>query len=304
MSKPYPGDWVLRSVLFVPGHIEPMMKKGADTDADCVILDLEDAVPADWKLTARKKARRILDEGVYAKKTVFVRINALQTSLSTEDIAAVACGSLNGFVYPRANCAEDLQRLDSQLGSTEEDLQLPSGHFSLITVIETTRAMLNVRAVAEASPRIVALIFGCEDFLADLQGRHSDGDIALLAPRAQVALAARAIGAEPIDTPYVRVGDLDGLRRFAETGRDLGMAGMCALTPRQVDIVNEVYTPSAEEAQSARQVIEAAENPADSDRGVFIAEGKFISPPTVKAARKTISRHEAICNLQKFYQKV
>lgn len=303
MSKPYPGDWVLRSVLFVPGHIEPMMKKGADTQADCVILDLEDAVPADWKLTAREKARRILDEGIYAQKTVFVRINALQTSLTTEDIAAVACESLNGFVYPRANCAEDIQRLESELSRTEEDLQLPPGHFSLIAVIETVKAVLNVRAVAEASPRIVALIFGCEDFLADLQGRHSDGDVALLAPRVQVALAARAIGVEPIDTPYIRVSDLDGLRRFAETGRDLGMTGMCALTPRQVDIINEVHTPSAEEVQSARQVIEAAQHPASSDRGVFIAGGQFISPPTVKAARKIIARHEAICNLQKFYQK-
>jgi citrate lyase subunit beta/citryl-CoA lyase len=303
MSKPYQSDWVLRSVLFVPGHSERMMKKSAGTEADCLVLDLEDAVPAVLKAAARETVRHALEKGLYSEKAVFVRVNSFETNLTSGDLAGVACGELNGIVYPRANCAEDIERLDSKLEQIERDLGLPAGHFSLIPVIETVRAVLNARAVTKASQRLVGLIFGCEDFLADLQGRHSDGDMALIVPRAQVALAARAAGIEPVDTPYVRVKDPEGLRVFAEAGRDLGMGGMCAMNPGQVFAINEIYTPSDEEIRSAREVIEAAESAENSERGVFIAAGKFISPPTVKAAQKTLARFETIRNLKEFYRK-
>ena len=304
MSKPYQGNWILRSVLFVPGHSERMIRKGADTEADCVVLDLEDAVPAGLKARARETVRNALETGIYSKKVVFLRINSFETNLTAEDLAGTACRELHGIVYPRANCAEDIERLDSKLEQTERDLGLHAGHFSLIPVIEMVRAVLNARAITKASPRLVGLIFGCEDFLTDLQGRHSDDEIALIVPRAQVALAARAAGVEPIDTPYVQVEDTNGLRVFAETGRDLGMGGMCAMNPDQVTVINEIYTPSNEEIRSAREVIEAAESPASTERGVFIADGKFISPPTVKAAQKILARHETIRNLEEFYRLV
>lgn len=303
MSKPYQGDWVLRSVLFVPGHSETMVKKGADTEADCIVLDLEDAVPAGLKAKARETVRHALEKGVYSRKAVFVRVNSFETNLTNEDLAGVACVNLNGIVYPRANCAEDIERLDSKLACRERELGLTAGHLSLIPVLETVRAVLNARAVTKASQRLVGLIFGCEDFLADLQGRHSDDDIALVVPRAQVALAARAAGIEPVDTPYVQVKDLEGLRRFAARGRDLGMGGMCAMNPAQVSVINDMYTPTDEEIRSGREVIEAAESPDSAERGVFIAGGKFISPPTVKAAQKTLACHEAIRNLEEFYRK-
>lgn len=303
MSKPYQGNWILRSVLFVPGHSERMIKKGADTEADCVVLDLEDAVPAALKAAARETVHHALEKGLYSKKAVFVRVNSFETNLTAEDLAGVVCGKLNGIVYPRANCAEDIERLASKLEQIERDLGLPEGHFSLIPVIETVRAVLNARAVTKASQRLVGLIFGCEDFLADLQGRHSDDDVTLIVPRAQVALAARAAGIEPVDTPYVQVKDLQGLRRFAARGRNLGMGGMCAMNPGQVSAINDIYTPADEEVRSAREVIEAAESPESAKWGVFVTAGKFISPPTVKAARKTLARYEAIRNLEESYRK-
>ena len=290
-------------MLFVPGHLEEMMKKGAGTAADCIVLDLEDAVPSCDKLIARKKVRHALEEGVYLRKTVFVRVNSFETDLTIGDIEGVACRNLHGFVYPRADRAEDIKRLDSQLERIEKNLDLPAGHFSLIAVIETPLAVLNARNTAEASPRIVGLIFGCEDFLAELQGRHSADEIALVTPRAQVAMAARAAGIEPIDTPYVKVSDIEGLRSFAEMSLNLGMAGMCALTPQQAAVINEIYTPKEEEIQYARKVLQAAEEIEGSDRGVFIAGDKFISPPTIKAARKTLARYEAIRSLEIFCER-
>lgn len=300
MSKSYPGDWVFRSVLFVPGHLEKMMRGAADSEADCLILDLEDAVPAGKKATARREVHNILEEGIYTNLSVFVRVNSFETGLTQKDVESVACSRLHGFVYPWANRPEDIQNFHRQLEQAENSLGLAKGYFSLIAVIEAPLGVINAHAIAQASDRIVGLIFGCEDFLAELQGRHNQDEIALTAPRAQVAMAARAVGITPIDTPYVRARDLAGLRNFARTGRNLGMAGGCALTPRQATVINEIYTPTVEEIQQARSVIEASENRDNLDRGVFIVLDKFISPPTVKAARKTLARHEAIRSFEEF----
>lgn len=301
MAKPYDGDWVLRSVLFVPGHIEKMLHKAAGTKADCIVLDLEDAVPDEGKDVARSVTRSFLEKANYPRKTVFVRVNSFETGLTEKDLEGVACRAVHGFVYPWANSAEDIEKLDDRLGQIERNLDLPNGRFSVIAVIESPRGILNVAAIAQASSRMVGLIFGCEDYLAEMQGRHSVGEASLVMPRAQVAMAARAANIEPIDSPYVRIHDLEGLRAFAETGRDLGMAGMCALTPGQIPVINEVYTPSEEEIQLAREILAATESEENSERGVFLAGDKFISPPTLKAARKTIARYEAIHDLEAFY---
>jgi citrate lyase subunit beta/citryl-CoA lyase len=154
--------------------------------------------------------------------------------------------------------------------------------------------VLNAAEIASASPRMMALIFGCEDYLAALQGRHSDAEEALLTPRALVAMAARAAGLEAIDTPYVRVHDLESLKWFAIQGRDLGFSGMCALSPRQIPVIHEAYTPSKEEIRQAEEVIAVAERSQAEGRGVMISGGAFVSPPTVRAAKKLLERTEAI----------
>lgn len=300
MSKPYSGDWVIRSALFVPGHIDRMLAKAAKTEADCVVLDLEDAVPAGRKQEAREKVRQALDQGMFSRMATFVRVNSLETSLAVQDLERAACGQLHGIVYPGANRPEEIIELDSQLGRIEKGANLPIGHLSIIALIETPQAVLNAYAIARASTRMVGLIFGCEDFLAQLQGRHCEGEASLHVPRAQMAMAGRAAGIEPIDTPYVKVHDLAGLRSFADMGRNLGMAGMCALAPDQVLLINEVYTPTYDEIEIAREMVQAADNAAGAQRGVFLSNGKFISPPTLRAAGKTLARHEAICQLEEF----
>jgi len=302
MAKPYKSSWVLRSLLFVPGHIEKMVRKGAGSDADCVVLDLEDAVPEKNKADGREMIRHFLGEGLYAKKTVFCRINPLDTGLTLKDLDAVACRQLHGFVYPMVYTPDDIKNFDAQLRLMEIHLGLDIGHFSIIALIETPLAVLNALQIARASERMVGLLFGCEDYLAELQGRHSaEGDFSLLAPRSKVALASRAAGLEPIDTPYVRVHDLEGMRKFATGGRDLGMAGCLVMTPKQIPIAHEVYTPSEEEIKYATDVVEAAENARAEGRGIVVVDGKFISPPTLKGAENVLKRHRAILDLESFH---
>jgi len=300
MAKPYPGEWVLRSMLWVPGQIDKMLAKGPETDADCVVLDLEDAVPPAEKATARGKIRQVLEAGLYRRKTVFVRINPIDTGLTLRDLDGVACAHLHGFVYPMTYTADDIKKFDAQLSLIENHLNLPKGHFSIVAVIETPLAVLNAYSIATASDRIVALIFGCEDYLAEQRARHSENDVSLHTPRMMIAMAARAAQVVPVDAAYVRVHDLQGLRAFATCARDLGMGGMAALTPAQIAVANEIYTPTAEEIETAQAIVDAAAAAEREGRGVVVVDNKFISPPTLKAARTTIARGEAIRALEEF----
>lgn len=302
MAKPYEGNWVLRSVLFVPGHIEKMAQKAALSEADCVVLDLEDAVPPQFKKQGREIIREVLKSGMFVKKTVFVRINPLETGLTLRDVEAVAYQELHGFIYPMARTPDNIKNFDAQLRLIEHHQGLPLEHFSIIALIETPLAVLNAYQIATASKRMVGLLFGCEDFLAELEGQHNADEIALHTPRAQVALAARAVGIEPIDTPYVKVHDLEGLKIFARQGRTLGMSGMLVMSPSQIPVVHDIYTPSEEEITFAREVVKTEEDAQASGKGIVIVDGKFISPPSVKAARNVLTRFEAIQKLQDFAQ--
>jgi len=294
MSKPYEGSWVIRTFLFVPGHIDKMLAKGTSSDADCVALCLEDAVPEEEKENARKKIREVLGKGLYKKKTVFVRINPIETGLTLKDLEGVACKELNGFVYPMAYTPDDIKKFDAQLSLTEDQLGLVKGHFSIIVLIETPLAVLNAYDIAKASDRVVGLLFGCEDYMAEMESRYSEKEKSLFVPRSLIAMAARAAGIEAIDTPYVRVHDLEGLERFATLGRDLGMSGMLVMTPRQLDTAKKCYTPSQEEIAYATEVVESAEQARREGRGIIVVNDKFISPPTLKQATKLLDRVNAI----------
>lgn len=300
MKKPYKGPWVMRTFLFVPGHIEKFLKKASQAEADCIAFCLEDAVPHNEKETARKLIRKILSEGFFANKPVFVRINSMDTGLTLRDLEAVACKELDGFVYPMAYTPDDVKSFDAQLSLIENQLNLEKGHFSIVVLIETPLAVLKAYEIATASKRVVGLLFGCEDYMAEMESRYSVEERSLFAPRSMVAMAARAAGVEAIDTPYVKVHDLDGLKRFATLGRDLGMSGMLVMSPRQMDIVRECYTPCREEIETATEIVQAADEAAKEGRGIVIVKGNFVSPPTVKQSRKLLKRLDDISTAETY----
>ncbi|MBU1652893.1 CoA ester lyase, partial [bacterium] len=271
---------ILRSLLFVPGHIEKMLLRAAEIEADGIVLDLEDAVPAGQKETARHCVRNALKENNYKSKTVFIRVNPFESGLTRDDITAFSELPFDGFVYANTNDVEDIEKLNREIQQIEILGRRKRGTYRIIPILESPRGILNANRICDCSPRIVAVIFGCEDYLAEQEGRHSPGEEALLAPRTQVAMAAHAAGIQPIDTPFVRVQDLRNLRSFAEIGLTLGMSGMCALTPDQVTVINDVYTPNDEEIRNATLIVGAAESCAAQNRGVCVVDGRFISPPT------------------------
>lgn len=210
--------------------------------------------------------------------------------MTLRDLEGVACKELDGFVYPMARTPDDIKKFDAQLSLMEDQHDLKKGHFSLVILIETPLAVLKAYEIATASNRVVGLLFGCEDYMAEMESRYSIEERSLFTPRSMMAMAARAAGVEPIDTPYTNVPDMDGLRRFATLGRDLGMSGMLVMSPKQIEIANECYSPSQKEVDIATDIVNAAAQAKKDGRGIVISNGNFVSPPTLKQAQKLLER--------------
>jgi citrate lyase beta subunit/acyl dehydratase len=283
-------------MLSVPGHKYELIRKGASAGADCIMLDLQDAVPPEKKAEGRSTIRRALEENLFAGRLVTVRVNDRDSGLTEDDIQEVACSQLNGFVYPMADSPDEIRKLDAQLDRAETRLGLPRGQLALIILIETPLGVINVHQITGSSPRIVALVFGAEDYLVKMRARHDAGGLSLLMPRAQIALAARAAGIEAIDTPYLDLEDPRGLLAHAETGRALGMSGMLIISPRQIATVHSAYSPSPEEIASARAMVQLAEQMREAGHGYAVTNHQLVSPSKEKEARATLARAATIQN--------
>lgn len=294
MTRTFHGPYIFRSVLFTPGHNEKYIRSAYRSETDCVVLDLEDAVPEERKQDAREKIREVLESDIIDERPVFVRINPMDTGHTLVDLDSVACRHLTGFVYPKAYTANDIKAFSAQLALKEMTLGLEKGHFDVIVLMETPQAVLEALPIAMASPRVVALLYGCEDFLTDMRGSHGLGGRSLLVPRHLVSMAARAAGVVPIDTPFVQVHDIEGLREHIEQARELGYEGMLTMSPRQVSMATEMYTPSAAEIDEAEQIVAAAEAAKRDDRGISLHKNLFVSPPTLRRARDLLARQADI----------
>ena len=292
-------QWVVRTMLFVPAHLVNMVSKAAESDADCVVLDLQDAVPEDRKAKARSTAHNALSAGLFEQKMVMVRVNPLESGLTELDLNGVACPQLDGFVYPMGTTPEQVKTFDAMLGSSEVALGLPGLRFSIVVLVETPLGVINAYDMARASDRVIGLLFGAEDYLTEMHAAQDDDGLVLLTPRAQIAMAARAAGVEAIDTPYLELSDPDGLKEHAESGRAMGMSGMLVISPRQIPVVHAVYSPSREEIRGAEEVLRAVEEAREGGVSYAVKDGLLVSPSKEKRARRTLLSAAAIVELER-----
>ncbi len=300
MSDKFKGRLVLRTPLITAGHKKKYIEKALHSEADAVILDLEDGAPVALKAQAREVTREYLDNPICSKRLVFVRLNSMETGLTKQDIEAVSHRNLDGFVMTKVYTAGEVIVLDKILSAKEKELGLDQNHFSVIVIMETPQAILNAQEIAFAAPRVKGLIYGAEDLLSDMEGFHTPDGRSMQPSRSQVLLAARAAGIMPIDTPYIQVGNDEGLRKFIEPGVELGYEGMLLISPSQVAIVKEMFTPAKEKVEEAYEMIQIAKENEQAQQGVAIAGKHFISPPTLKRAVNLVARYEAIMAFEKF----
>ena len=279
----------LRSMLFVPGHLPRFLDRAAQTDADALILDLEDSVPPPHKAEARANIKKRLDEGVY-RQQIFIRVNALDTGMLPEDLRWTVHRATTGFMFTKVHDERDIVFFDRLLTQIESELGLEAGTSRMCPLIETASAGLHTLQIATASPRMVALAFGGEDYLTDLDGLHRKHGLGFLVPRALLIMAARAARLEAIDTPYLDIADDAGFERELTLARELGFSGQLLIHPSQVPIANRIFAPSEDEIREARRIVEAIEEGREKGLGVGLLDGSLIGPPMEKRARAVLRK--------------
>ena len=183
---------------------------------------------------------------------------------------------------------------DKLLETIEYEKKIPIGTFKIIPLIETESAVINVQDICLASKRVIAIAYGSEDFITDLEGIHDLEHKSLFTPRALIAMSARATGVIPIDTVHVRVHDLEDLEVNLKISKKLGFEGMLVLNPKEIPLVHEYYSPSIKEVEDAKEMISLAKEAQENGEGVVIKNGKFIGPPMIKAAEKILLKKNLI----------
>jgi citrate lyase subunit beta/citryl-CoA lyase len=281
-----------RSYLFAPGDNERLLGKVFDAGADAVVLDLEDAVALERKPLAR---RLVADQLRSARKSpaVYVRINAISTDLWIEDIAAVVSPALTGVRLAKAESAEEIRALDAALGEAERAAGIAVGTLKITATIESAAAVMAAMEIARA-PRVEALAFGAADFIRDIGASPDEAETQTLYARSHLVVASRAAGINPpIASVYTRIKDLDGLRATTEAARRLGFFGRSCIHPSQVPIVNQIFTPTAEQVAEARAIIAAFEQARSAGvAAVAMENGQFVDQAVVKRARAIIALSE------------
>jgi citrate lyase subunit beta/citryl-CoA lyase len=277
-----------RSWLFAPGDSERKMEKAVGGSADIVIFDLEDAVAEAQKPKARELISAFLAAQPPDRSRLWVRINPLRGPHALADLAAVVRGHPGGIMLPKSCGRADVERLDHFLSALEVAADVRQGAIRVIALATETAESMFTTGTYAGAPRLVALTWGAED-LADALGaaenRNADGSYAFTFEMARsfCLLGAAAAGVTPVDTIHGDFRDEPGLRRRAQQARRMGFRGMLAIHPAQVDVINEAFTPSAEEVKSAQEVVELfAANPG---AGTLGHKGAMLDRPHLARAQ-------------------
>ncbi len=309
-----------RSELAVPGTNVKAMAKAAGLGADLVFLDLEDAVAPDDKVRARAdviEALRAPDR--WSRCAVSVRINGLDTHWCYRDVVDVveqAGEVLDTVLVPKVGAPSDVEFVATLLDQIERSRGWEPGRIAIHILIETARGMANVEAIARTRPdRLEAMVFGVADYAASVQARTTNigganPDYAVLTDPAvdgsreshwgdqwhfgisRMVAACRAEGLRPIDGPFGDLDDPDGYRVAARRAAALGCEGKWAIHPSQIELANEVFTPSEAEVDRARRIIEAMEQAAKEGKGAVSLEGRLIDAASIRMAENLMAKVE------------
>jgi citrate lyase subunit beta/citryl-CoA lyase len=282
---------LMRSLMFVPAHREKLLESAINRSADVLLLDLEDSVqPAENKVIARENIKNWVSKGKFADFLVFPRVNDRESGELLRDAYELTIEGIHGFMYPKSKKGEDVYFFDKLLETIEYEKGIPVGTFKIIPLIETAAAVLNAQEICQASDRVIAIAYGCEDFIADLGGIHDEEGQSLFTPRAIIAMAAKAHGILPIDTVHVNVHDLEELEQNLKVAKNLGFEGMMVLNPKELELVHRYFSPSAKEIKDAEEMLKLADQAKSQGNGVAMINGKFIGPPMILAAQKVLKK--------------
>lgn len=282
-----------RSLLYVSGTSPVNMAQAPYYDADCIIYDLEDSVPLDQKDVARFLIFNTVKNHRPKDIEVIVRVNALSTPFGKQDLEAIVRAKPDVVRFPKIETPQDVVDACDYIEKVEKEAGIEVGSTQIIAGMESHLGVLNAREIATASPRIVAISLGGEDYTASMRTERSKDGLELFFGRNAVLLAARAAGVQAIDTVYADINDEEGLVEETKLIKKLGFDGKYLIHPRQVDPVNKVFTPSQKEIEYAIKVFEIIEEGRRQNKGAIALEGSMIDEPMVIRARNVMDRAKA-----------
>ena len=295
---------LMRSWMFVPGDRQRMIEKSMSLSVDAIMMDIEDGVSPETKEPARRQIAAALDQVAASAKAGtlgrtparFVRINAVGHQRMHDDLAAVIRPGLEGLAVPKVETPEQVKVVEKILDEREPKLGMPAGGVRLLIAIESPRGLFNAFAIASASPRVIGLMFGAEDFCRELslplrrEGEARD----LIYARSSLVTAAAAAHVQSVDGVWPDLQNMEGLNTFALQSRRLGFSAMSLIHPSQIDPVNAAFTPSADEIDYCRRVVQAFDEAMARGEGAIAFGGQLLDVPIVDRARQTLALARAV----------
>lgn len=277
-----------RSLLFVPAHSSKYVASAHERGADGVILDLEDSVPSDQKIDARRQLPDSVISVGCQGGSVLVRVNHDLCTLAADLEAAIIPG-VDALVLPKVESGDWVTEVAEAVTRLEKDRGIPLGTVRFLAQIESPRALQRLPEIASSDARMAAMALGPEDFCAAVGG-SPEFDL-LLAPNLQVLFAARAAGLLPLGFvgSIGEFQDSQKLRQNAVHARRLGFAGALAIHPAQVTIFNEAFSPSADEIEWALKIVDAQQDASKSGLGAFAVDEKMVDPPVIQRAHQVLA---------------
>lgn len=294
-----PTPTMFRTLLFAPGSRPELLAKAQAGNADALIFDLEDSVPSNAKDEARKNVAQALAAGL--RKPMYLRISNPRAGDFRSDLAvleqAASLANVRGVILPKADDSQDVQAVAAALAAIETAGAAPAGSLAIVPLIETCLGLRNTFELCRASPRVTGIALASAeegDFMVDLGGRWTPRSMALAYPRSKMVVDARAAGIEWIvDGVFMNLKDLGALRTECELARELGCTGKMAIHPTQVDVMHEVFSPSAQEIEYAQGLLAAHREGEARGVGAVKFRGMMVDYANVRLAERTLSLAEA-----------
>ncbi len=279
-------DQFRRARLYLPGNTPKLAINAGIHQPDGIILDLEDSVAPPKKYEARFVVRNSLRNVNFYGAERMVRINQLPMGL--EDLEFVVPHGVNLILLPKCEEAAQIQEVVAKIHAIEKDEEKASNIW-IMPIIESAKGVMNAYQIASASPQVVAMAIGLEDYTADLGTQRTEEGKETYFARCMLVNAARAAGIQAIDSVYSDIDNMDGLTAFATFGKSLGFEGMGCIHPRQIMVINAAYAPEQKEIDKAKRIVVAFHEAEEKGLGVVALGSKMIDPPVVKRAHKTIT---------------
>lgn len=282
-----------RALLYMPGDDRRKIEKATTLGVDCICMDMEDGVAVTRKAEARAVIAQAMKDLDFGGSERCIRINSIGSGLESYDLAAALATDPDTIVVPKIESADQVKWVSDHIETYELSSRRAVGSVRLLVGVETARGILNLRKIAEADRRLEAVIFGAEDYAASIGARRTKEATEVLYARQAVVTACAASDLQAIDMVFIDFRDGEGLRLEAEQGAGFGFSGKQVIHPNQVEVVQEAFTPSAEEIEYAQRVVETFEASQREGRGAYALDGKMIDMPLLKSARRVLDRAKA-----------